>query len=85
MISEEEEGEAKMRAAADMYDDEHMRSFLLFLFFFFYGKDFGQTPMSCFFLCNNGKGKGILDKTDEEFLFFFFFFILQWTRGFWKQ
>jgi hypothetical protein len=84
MISEEEEGEAKMPAAADMYDDEHMRSF--FLFFFLYGKDFGQTPMSCFFLCN-GKGKGTLDKTDEEFFFFcfFFFFILQWTRGFWKQ
>jgi hypothetical protein len=85
MISEEEEGEAKMPAAADMYDDEHMRSFF-FLFFFLYGKDFGQTPMSCFFLCN-GKGKGTLDKTDEEFFFFcfFFFFILQWTRGFWKQ
>jgi hypothetical protein len=35
MISEEEEGEAKMPAAADMYDDEQIRSF------FFYGKDFG--------------------------------------------
>jgi hypothetical protein len=59
MISEE--GEAKMPTAADMYDDEHMRSFFFFFFFFLYGKDFGQTPMSCFFLCN-GKGKGLWTK-----------------------